>query len=216
MSDLDTPGRWPRGRMHVALHGLLLAGGRSSRLGRDKASMVLGDRGLSQAAHALGLLRSLCPRTHLSLREGQVAPAGAEGVPVLRDEPAAEGPLAGILSAFRAVPGSAWLVVACDLPFVRADLLAQLVECHRSEPSRPFVAYAAAADGLPEPLCAIYGPPAGPILARYAARGEFSPRRIMLEENTPLLDLPGSEAGALFNVNTPQDLAVARALASPR
>ena len=119
MSDLDTHGRRLRGRMNVALHGLLLAGGRSSRLGRDKAPMVIGDRGLSQVAHALGLLRPLCARTYLSLCAGQAAPAGAEDMPVLRDESAAEGPLAGIVSAFRAVIGPAWLVVACALAFPR-------------------------------------------------------------------------------------------------
>lgn len=196
------------------LHGLLLAGGRSSRMGRDKASLSVGDDGLSQAGCALGLLRRFCVRTWVSLREGQDVPVGAEGVPVLRDGPGAEGPMAGVLAAFREAPGAPWLVLACDLPFVRAGLLARLVECHAKEPALPFVACAGATDGRPEPLCAVYGPSAAPILKRHAARGQFSPRRIMIEENARLLAV--ADAAALTNVNTPRDLAAARLEATPK
>lgn len=204
------------GPMKSQLHGLLLAGGQSSRMGHDKASLVMGDRGLSQAAYALALLHQFCAQAYLSLRDGQSVPVGAEGVPVLRDESVAEGPMAGLLAAFREAPDVAWLVLACDLPFVHSDLLARLVERHEMEPTLPFVACADVTGGRPEPLCAIYGPSAGPILARYAARGQFSPRRIMIEEKALLLDVAEEDARALFNVNTPQDLAAARAKASPR
>lgn len=195
--------------MSTALHGLLLAGGQSSRMGRDKASMVLGEDGLTQAGRTLALLRQFCGPVYLSLREGQPVPTGGEGVPVLRDLPGAQGPLSGLLAAFREAPGAAWLVMACDLPLVRADVLAGLAKRHAEDPSRPFVAYASALDGLPEPLCAIYGSSARPILERHAARGHFCPRHIMLEENAPLLVLPEAGAAALTNVNTPQDLAAA-------
>jgi molybdopterin-guanine dinucleotide biosynthesis protein A len=185
-------------------------------MGRDKASLVVGESGLSQAGRALSLLRQFCPQTYVSLRDGQDIPVGAEGAPVLRDEPDSEGPLAGLLAASRAKPEAAWLVLACDLPFVRAGLLARLLSCHEKQPDLPFVACAAPAGGRPEPLCAIYGPSAGPILARYAALGEFSPRRIMIEEKAVLVDLVGEDVEALTNVNTPQDLAAARAMAKQR
>ena len=202
------------GPMKSQLHGLLLAGGRSSRMGRDKASLVVGDSGLSQAAHALALLQRFCAQTYLSLRDGQDIPCGAVGVAVLRDEPSVEGPLAGLLAAFREAPQAAWLVLACDLPFVGADLLAQLLACHEEQPDLPFVACAKSIDGLPEPLCAIYGPSAGPILARHAACGQFSPCRIMTEESALLV--PVADEAVLTNVNTPQDLAAARALDGPQ
>lgn len=204
----------PRGRMEHALYGVLLAGGISSRMGRDKAALKIGGHGLSQAGRALRLLRQICARTYLSLRIGQVVPPGAEGVPVLRDEPSVEGPLAGILAAFREAPQAAWLVLACDLPFVGADLLAQLLACHEEHPDLPFVACAKSIDGLPEPLCAIYGPSAGPILARHAVCGQFSPCRIMTEESALLV--PVADEVALTNVNTPQDLAAAHAMANLR
>ena len=196
--------------MNNALHGLLLAGGKSSRMGCDKASMVFGDDGLTQAGRALRLLRQFCGPVYLSLREGQPVPAGGEGVPVLRDAPGGQGPLAGILAAFRQARGAAWLVMACDLPLVRPGVLARLVARYAEDPLLPFVAYASALDGLPEPLCAIYGPSAFPVLGRHAARGHFCPRRILREESVPLLALPEVDTGALTNVNTPQDVAGAR------
>jgi molybdopterin-guanine dinucleotide biosynthesis protein A len=193
--------------MTSPIYGLLLAGGQSSRMGRDKASMIIRGDGLTQARRALGLLESLCERTYISLREGQSAPQGGEGVPVLRDSGDAKGPLCGILAAFREVPAAAWLVMACDLPFVTPEVLARLVECHREQPGQPFVAYADSHDGLPEPLCAIYGPAALPILQKHAARGNFSPRRIMIEEHIVFLDLPAGSAASLSNINAPQDIA---------
>lgn len=194
--------------MTSPLYGLLLAGGQSSRMGRDKASMIIRGDGLTQARRARGLLEPLCERTYISLRKGQAVPEGGEGVPVLRDSGESEGPLCGILAAFREAPAAAWLVMACDLPFVTPEVLARLVDCHREQPGQPFVAYANSRDGLPEPLCAIYGPSALPILQKHAARGNFSPRRIMTEENTVLLDLPAGSAASLTNINTPQDVAV--------
>ncbi|NDC01011.1 MAG: hypothetical protein EBZ83_06295, partial [Verrucomicrobia bacterium] len=70
----------------------------------------------------------------LSLRAGQAAPAGAEQAPVIRDSDEAQGPLAGILGAFREAPLAAWLILACDLPFVSEALLANLVARFREKP----------------------------------------------------------------------------------
>ena len=195
--------------MKVPLHGLFLAGGKSSRMGREKASLVVGNGGLTQAARGIGLLRRFCDQTYLSLREGQPAPEGADKVTVIRDSDEAQGPLAGILGAFRETPVAAWLVMACDLPFVSEALLANLVGRFREKPDAPFTAYASSRDGLPEPLCAIYGPSSRSILQRYAARGNFCPRHIMREENVPLLSLPVEDNRALENLNTPEDLAEA-------
>ncbi|NBY65521.1 MAG: molybdenum cofactor guanylyltransferase, partial [Verrucomicrobia bacterium] len=195
--------------MNVPLHGLFLAGGKSSRMGREKASLVVGNVGLTQAARGIGLLRKLCDHTYLSLREGQAAPEGAGQTPVIRDSEEAQGPLAGILGAFRETPAAAWLVMACDLPFVSEILVANLVASFRATPNAPFAAYASSRDGLPEPLCAIYGPASRSILQRHAARGHFCPRHIMREENVPLLSLPVEDTRALENLNTPEDLAEA-------
>ncbi|MFZ4588484.1 MAG: molybdenum cofactor guanylyltransferase, partial [Terrimicrobiaceae bacterium] len=79
--------------MTTRLHGLLLAGGKSSRMGRDKASLVVFGSGPTQAQRAVALLRKFCARTCISLRPGQAVPAGLEAMPVLQDSPLAQGPL---------------------------------------------------------------------------------------------------------------------------
>jgi hypothetical protein len=76
--------------MKRQINSLLLAGGRSSRMGRDKASLVIVEGELSQAGRALGLLRQFCAETYISPRDGQDVPLGAEGVLVLRDDPGAK------------------------------------------------------------------------------------------------------------------------------
>lgn len=191
--------------MRAPLFGLLLAGGRSTRMGRDKAAMVLGADGLNQARRGLELLAGVCEKTFLSLRVGQTAPEGCESVEAVRDKPGSGGPLAGILAAFERDPLAAWLVMACDLPFVNREVLGRLVSARREESA--FLAYASATDGLPEPLCAIYEPAAREILEAHAARDHRCPRHILIEEKTPLLELPSSSRRALENMNTPEDIA---------
>lgn len=192
--------------MTPRLNGLLLAGGKSSRMGRDKASLVVGADGLTQARRAADLLGKFCERTFVSLRDGQLAPEGAQGLEVLVDSPLAQGPLSGILAALQKDPDAAWLVLACDLPFVSEQVLSDLIAHRKTNDAPPFVAFASSSDGLPEPLCAIYESSARPVLERHAARGHFCPRHILIEEKAGLIALPEGATDALINLNTPQDL----------
>jgi molybdopterin-guanine dinucleotide biosynthesis protein A len=193
--------------MKPSLFGLLLAGGRSNRMGRDKASMVIGTDGLNQGQRAVQELSPFCQKVFLSLRAGQTAPEGCEHLEVVRDNPELSGPLTGILAAFKQEPDAAWLVMACDLPFVTPEVLNKLVDARTDGTS--FIAYASATDGLPEPLCAIYEPSARAILQRHAERNHLCPRHIMIEERASLLELPPSCRRALENMNTPEDIAAA-------
>ena len=121
--------------MKSPLFGLLLAGGRSTRMGRDKASMVIGADGLNQGQRAVQGLLPVCQKVFLSLRDGQTAPEGCEHLEIVRDNPSISGPLAGILAAFEREPDAAWLVMACDLPFVAPEVLTKLVQARRREPT---------------------------------------------------------------------------------
>ena len=194
--------------MKPPLFGLLLAGGRSTRMGRDKASMVIGKDGLNQGQRAVQGLSPICQKVFLSLRDGQTAPEGCEHLEIVRDNPSISGPLAGILAAFEREPDAAWLVMACDLPFVAPEVLIKLVQARRD--GTDFIAYASATDGLPEPLCAIYEPSARATLQRHAERNHLCPRHIMIEEHATLLELSPSSYRALENMNTPEDIAAAK------
>lgn len=189
--------------MKPPLFGLLLTGGRSTRMGMDKAAMVLGADGLNQARRAITALSHVCAQTVLSLRVGQAAPEGCEDIETVRDKAGLQGPLAGIFAAFERQPKVAWLVMACDLPLVGSELLHHLAAARSDR--FDFSAYASVTDALPEPLCAIYEPSAWAVLQAHAARGCFSPRDIMAAERTLVLELPAANRGALKNMNTPED-----------
>ena len=113
-----------------ALHAVLLAGGRSRRMGKDKADLLY--QGQTQRARTIALLQGLNIPASLSLRPGQNVPEGiwADGIKPIHDldEYKGKGPLGGILSAFRENPGHALLVVACDLPFLDIKTLQHLIQ----------------------------------------------------------------------------------------
>ena len=196
--------------MKLPLFGLLLAGGRSRRMGQDKARIEYDGR--PQMQRGLELLGSVCKETFLSIRGDQNTPAG---VASLADNYRDAGPLGGIVTAFDYRSDVAWFVIACDLPFLDRETLLALVK-QRDRGDRSVYAYASAHDGLPEPLCAIYEPLFAQTLRRHLTLGQFCPRRILREESVALFDLPATAQYCLDNVNTPEEFAQAQArFASP-
>lgn len=191
--------------MSAPLKGLVLAGGRSSRMGRDKAALEYAGR--SQLERAFALLDPLVARCFVSVRADQQAdPLRARFPQIVDAAPGLEGPAAGILSALRTDPAAAWLVLACDLPFLDAGTLQHLIA--RRDPTRIATAFRSSHDGLPEPLCAIYEPAALAALEAFVAGGRNCPRKFLIQSPALLLDQPRAEA--LDNVNTPTELDEAR------
>lgn len=190
--------------MSAALYGLVLAGGRSSRMGSDKAAIRYGDR--TQLELAVDLARMATKEAFVSVRSDQASdPLRAKFAQIV-DGGDVEGPAAGIRAAQVARPDAAWLVVACDLPYLSAATINHLVS-HR-DPARIATAYRSSHDGLPEPLCAIYEPAAAPALQQFLATGRNCPRKFLINSDTLLLTQPDPES--LENVNTPEDLVAAR------
>lgn len=186
------------------LRGLVLAGGRSSRMGRDKAALEYGGR--PQLERAVELLRPLVSSVHVSVRPDQAEDPLRRRFEQILDRGDVEGPAAGIRAAQLAHPEAAWLVVACDLPFLGAPALSRLVAAR--DPSKSATAYRSSHDGLPEPLCAIWEPQAAALLDSFLAGGRNCPRKFLIQSDTLLLEQPQPEA--LDNVNTPDELALAR------
>jgi len=115
------------------------------------------------------------------------------------------GPIAGIAAAQAAHPDNAWLVLACDLPFVDDAAISHLIG---RRDGRPVVAYASSHDGLPEPLCAIYEPASRTGVLSALASGRNCPRKFIAGTSVRLLEQP--DPTALDNVNTPEELQRAR------
>ncbi len=182
------------------LLGLVLAGGRSRRMGTDKA--LLRRDGKSQLEHAVQLLEAVTDAVFVSTRRGQQDEPERARFATIEDRYDDLGPVAGILSAMQFEPDADWLVVACDLPNLDRATLACLVE--RADADRPFVAFESSHDGLPEPLCAIYRSGSDVLLREFVDRGMVCPRKMLIRSDTQLLAQPN--VGALDNVNTREDL----------
>jgi molybdenum cofactor guanylyltransferase len=187
------------------LFGLLLTGGRSTRMKRDKARLEYA--GKPQLDRAMALIAPLVSRAFVSVRAEQRDDPQRTAYDTIADLRSDLGPLGGIQAAFHAYPSNAWLVLACDLPFLDAATMRHLIE--RRAVGRLATAYRSAANGLPEPLCAIYEPASRASLEEWIAQGMNCPRKWMTRGDVELLDLP--HAHALDNVNTAHEYLAASA-----
>jgi len=197
------------------VYGLVLAGGASSRMQRDKAALVYD--GATQLDRVFALLGRHVSPVFVSARRTQADEPARAGKPLIFDDPAlsgidreaqAGGPIVGIRSAFARFPGAAWLVLACDLPFLSDAALGQLLAAR--DPTRLATAFRSVHDGLPEPLCAIWEPAAAAALAAHQAAGSQCPRKFLIRADALLVD--PADRRALDNVNTPEEYVQAQQL----
>ena len=187
--------------MSDAIYGLVLAGGESRRMGRDKALLVRD--GQSQLEHTATLLAGVADRVFVSVRREQQGEPERNRFATIVDRYDGIGPVAGILSAMDQHADVDWLVVACDLPNVDTKTLAYLLAKRPSD--KPFTAFRSSHDDLPEPLCAIYRAGSDVLIREFVDAGMVCPRKILIRSDTTLLEQPNP--GALDNINTPDDLA---------
>ena|SRR5438094_5725223 len=181
--------------------GFILVGGMSSRMGTDKSRLVFGDQ--TSVALIAASLQSVAG----TVRTVGAAVPALEGLANIADAHDQWGPLAGIEAALCNANSEYCLVVACDLPFVTAELFERLIGlADHWDAIVPLQS-----DGRPQPLCAIYRRSACLATARKAiANGEHSPRALLDQVNTryvpftELSDLDGSDY-FFFNVNTPEN-----------
>lgn len=187
------------------LFGLILAGGASKRMQMDKAALEY--QGKQQLHRAFELANRYCAKTFVSVRPDQLYDPLRGSFPTIPDRHSGLGPIAGIAAAQATHPDAAWLVLACDLPFLEAVTLKHLLE-HR-DPERMATAFRSAHDGLPEPLCTIWEPASRTYVEAWIAAGKRCPRKLLIDSNVHLLDQPDTRA--LDNVNTPEEYSAANA-----
>lgn len=180
-----------------ALQGLVLAGGRSTRMQQDKGSLHY--HGTDQRTHVYQLLQPLCDEVYVSCNAGQVAQVTAGKLPYLEDRFLNLGPKGGILTALQFNPDVAWLAVACDLPFLSAQTLQYLVQ-HR-DPTQMATAFYDSEGRFPEPLVTIWEPRSYPVLLQFLSLGYSCPRKALINSQVKLLTVPNVQE--LRNVNDP-------------
>ena len=182
------------------LNGLVLAGGKSTRMGFDKGEVNW--YGKEQRCHMADLLKKHCNEVFISCRDKVQQQGVAEDYLSLPDTFTGLGPYGAILSAFREQPDAAWLVIACDLPLVDAGVLQHLVD-NRNTASIA-TAYQSNYQDFPEPLITIYEPKSYPVLLQFLAQGYSCPRKVLINSDVTVLQPPNPDA--LANVNTPEEL----------
>lgn len=193
------------------LNGLVLAGGKSVRMGgRDKGALQW--HGKEQRLYMADLLRPFCNAVFISCRPEQQQQISLESYDSIPDIYEGSGPCGAILSSFNHDPNAAWLVIACDLPLMGPETLAQLVA--ERDPACMATAFESPHDGLPEPLVAIWEPAAHPILLAALEKGYRCPRKALI--NNPLKLIQAKNKRTLMNVNTPQEFAEAQAILAER
>ncbi len=165
----------------------------------DKAALI--HNGKTQLQHAYELLNKICERTFVSVRADQPQDPTRARTPQIVDVHTDLGPLAGISAAQAQHPNKAWLIMACDLPFVNESVLSYLI-AHR-DPSKLATAFRSTHDGLPEPLCTIWEPSSASLVSEWIENNNQCPRNLLINSSINLLEQP--DAHALDNINTPAE-----------
>ena len=137
----------------IKLYGLVLSGGKSTRMGKDKG--VIQYHNLPQREHVYNLLSQVCDKTFLSIRKEQTSEISKDIASII-DKDEYKGPFNGLISAHKAYPKVAWLVLACDLPLLDLKAINQLISARDCK--KYATAFATRKSGLPEPLAAIWEP----------------------------------------------------------
>ena len=180
--------------------GLILAGGRSTRMGgRDKALIPLANETLLARAirQLINQVTNLAVNTNADPEQFSVY-----RLPIVADRlPGLPGPLAGIHSALLEYSQSRVLTVAVDIPFFPADLVARL----QAGLDDHVCSYAF--NGEHHSLAILWAPGSAGLVETYLATGERSLKGFLAEHGRAVLFNRPGDAGLFDNLNTPEDLA---------
>lgn len=184
-------------REEVPVKAIVLAGGKSLRMGRDKGKIAYHEQ--DQRIYLYQLLEECNIESYISCRADQVTEL--EGYRTISDSYLDLGPYGAIASAFMHDPNAAWMVIPCDLPYLQSDHIQLLMD------SRNLNKYATAflnnITEFPEPLVSIWEPKIYSRMLSFLAQGYSCPRKVLINSNTELIRTEDQKF--LTNVNTPEE-----------
>jgi molybdopterin-guanine dinucleotide biosynthesis protein A len=166
-------------------------------MGSDKS--LLDYNGMPQREYLFALLKECCHEVFVSCRKDQDVP---DHFNPLVDHFHVPGPLNGILSAFSSKPESAWLMVAVDMPFVRAATFQLLI--NNRDQNKMATCFYNTETQQPEPLLTLWEAEAYPLLLQFVEKGNISPREFL--KSVPVTMIHPPDEKTLINVNYPRDL----------
>jgi molybdopterin-guanine dinucleotide biosynthesis protein A/nucleoside-triphosphatase THEP1 len=180
--------------------GLVLCGGKSTRMGRDKAFIQYHHK--PQYAYMADMLNRYCKSVIISCSEvqkPQLMPAYKAIVDSATFDGA--GPMTGLLTAFSAFPDESFIVVGCDYPYLTSADLNELIS-HRSK-EFDAVCFRHPDSGMNEPLIAVYENSCREKLMEYYERGKHSLRHFLSSVNTKVLS--PTNANHLKSMDSPEN-----------
>lgn len=187
---------------------IILAGGDSQRMGRDKANILLGNQTLLQ--RVLVTMQQMFPRVIVSVRE----PRSEINLPQICDANAGDGtgagPLAGLAASLAYIKTPWAFAVACDMPFVTPVLVEYLAQQRAT-----YQAVVPVVQGHPQPLAAFYASSCLDTIRGHLTEGRKNSLRAVLErlqvryvDEAELLKVDPA-LRSFFDLDTPQDVALA-------
>jgi molybdopterin-guanine dinucleotide biosynthesis protein A len=184
--------------------GIVLAGGKSTRMGTPKAWLPFGSETMLQ--RVVRILSTLVAPIVVVAAAGQDLPAMPDGVIITHDERESRGPLEGIRAGLKALPASvdAAYITSCDVPLLVPGFVTQMIEL-----AAGFDVAVMEIDGFPHPLSAIYRRSVLPHIEELLSQDRLRP--VFLYERVPTRKVAPAEITAdpdlktLRNLNTPDD-----------
>jgi cyclic pyranopterin phosphate synthase len=178
------------------VYGLVLTGGKSQRMGMDKA--LIDYKGKPHALYIHDILTKFCDEVYLSTKEAQWEGTELGPLPSITDK--YDGTIGGMLTAFETHPDVHWVVVACDLVHFNEETVTTLLSHHGE---KMITSFKNAEKGFPEPLCAVYAPKARELFKKALKEDIRCPVKVLKSAQVTLLD---QGAGVnLANINTPEE-----------
>jgi molybdopterin-guanine dinucleotide biosynthesis protein A len=196
-------------KQHVAVAGIILAGGQSSRMGKNKALLPLpGNEQLTFVEHLAHMLTASCSEVLLVVRDQAAASAYdvLQDVRIVLDKIPGYGPLMGLYSGLSAIHTSHALVLAVDMPFVQPAMLTFLLS-----PPLTDTMLVPVVNDVPQVLCAVYPRSILPIIEERLGQGRRDPRGLLNVASVTYIDEARLRAidpqlRSFININTPDEL----------
>lgn len=182
------------------IYGLVLAGGKSQRMGKDKGSIEW--FGKPQRYFLVDLLANYCDEVYISCRPDQADDIKPHSQ-VIIDRGENMDSYGAIMSALIEYPDKAWLVVACDMPFIDSKSIENLIK--NRDPKKMATAYFNPENGLPEPMLAVWEPKSFERLKELSKQGIYCPRKALIKSKEDVKLIKPLHERSIINVNTLED-----------
>ncbi len=177
-----------------------MAGGQNSRMGFPKYLLPIGGRTIIE--NTIEVLKPFFEEL-LLITDNRDRFRWLEGITIVEDLVRDCGPLGGIYTGLKTMGNQKGFFVACDMPFLRNDLLEKVLTVALEDDKPCVVPWAR---GRAEPLHAVYSKQLLPYIEQALGQGRFSLKELLRKSGCKYVKVKGNEVQAFTNINTPEDL----------